>query len=382
MSITAKKYKKLVPIKLPAKIGFLSAMGDLQGCGLIRVITPYNMLPYLNIPKLRIDTSYISNFIGDIDYFRNFTFVQFQRSATKTHLDIHKDFRERIQPVVKIPLFYEIDDLLTSIPEWNYAHHYYTKNNPYIEEMMSDANGIVTSTYSLKKLYSKYNNNITVIENHLPKYLWGDIKPRHNEYKEGDKIKILWAGSQNHFKHPDVISAPDGGDFGIKLMDFIRKTVDKYEWNFMGAMPIELDDVKNKIVFHKWKDTWHYPRYVKSIKADIGIAPLENNVFNSAKSNIKSLEFTACGIPGVYSNVDPYKFMSIKCDKEGYMISKIEELADNVDLRKKTFIKDYSMVKDQLWWEGNNNLKKYVNSYLSLMGRKLPKGLQSENNML
>jgi len=69
LSITAKKYKKLVPIKLPAKIGFLSAMGDLQGCGLIRVITPYNMLPYLNIPKLRIDTSYISNFIGDIDLF-------------------------------------------------------------------------------------------------------------------------------------------------------------------------------------------------------------------------------------------------------------------------------------------------------------------------
>jgi hypothetical protein len=297
-------------------------------------------------------------------------------------LKIHRHFRQNIQDKVKIPIIYEIDDLLLGIPEWNFAYTYYQKYEESIKAMLRESNGLVTSTYMLKKIYSKYNKNITVIENHLPKYIWGDIEPKHEEYKEGDKIKILWAGSQNHFRHPSMVSAPDGGDFGDKLMNFIRKTTDKYDWNFMGALPMELEDIKNDITFHQWRDTWHYPKYIKSIKADIGIAPLEDNLFNSAKSNIKSLEFTACGMPGVYSNVDPYKFMSIKCDTEDLMIHQIEMLAINIDLRAKAFKKDYSMVKDQLWWEGNDNLRRYVNSYLGLMGRKLPKGLQSMNNML
>jgi hypothetical protein len=31
-----------------------------------------------------------------------------------------------------------------------------------------------------------------------------------------------------------------GGDFGNKLLNFIRKTTDKYDWIFMGAIPEEL----------------------------------------------------------------------------------------------------------------------------------------------
>ena len=178
-------------------------------------------------------------------------------------MKIHRHFRTQIQEKVKIPIIYEIDDLLLGIPEWNFAHTYYKKLEEPIKIMLRESNGIVTSTYMLKKLYGKYNNNITVIENHLPKYIWGDIVPKHNEYKEGNKVKILWAGSQNHFRHPSMVSAPDGGDFSEKLMNFIRKTTDKYEWHFMGALPLELDDIKDKIVFHKWIDTWHYPKYVK-----------------------------------------------------------------------------------------------------------------------
>ena len=39
---------------------------------------------------------------------------------------------------------------------------------------------------------------------------------------------------------------------------------------------------------------------------DIAIVPLENNHFNRCKSNIKWLEYSACGIPGVYSDILPY----------------------------------------------------------------------------
>jgi hypothetical protein len=45
-----------------------------------------------------------------------------------------------------------------------------------------------------------------------------------------------------------------GGDFGVELLDFIRKTADTYEWHIMGAIPQELADLKNKIRFYPWEN--------------------------------------------------------------------------------------------------------------------------------
>jgi O-antigen biosynthesis protein len=364
--------KKLKPVKTPAKIGFLSYVGDVAGCGVIRIITPYLLLNYLKVKDVFAHTAYLSTYISELSFYKSLSFVQFQRSATEQHLKIQNHFKTNIQSQLKIPVIYEIDDLLTDIPKWNFAHSYYAENLPYIELMMKESDAIITSTHKLKKVYQKYNKNVKVIMNHLPKYIWGDIVPKHNIYKENDKIRILWAGSQNHFKHPSMKGIKDGGDFGDKLIDFIRKTTDKYQWIFMGATPIEFDDFKDKIEYHPWVDTFQYPKYVKSLNADIGIAPLSQGLFNECKSNIKSLEFCACGIPGIYSKIEPYKFMKKVSTTEEEMISQIESLADDIDLRKNVFETDYKTLKPQLWWEEDDNLKKYVNTYLSIMKLKLP----------
>jgi len=245
-------------------------------------MTPYLLLNYLNIPKVPIHSTWFSQYIGDVNFYKNFSFIQFQRSATEKHLQIHRNFRKKIQTQHKIPLVYEIDDLLMDIPEWNFVHFYYKDNVHHIETMMRESDAIVVSTHPLRKVYEKYNKNVKVMPNHLAKFIWGDIEPKHDRYK-GEKIRILWAGSQNHFKHPSMKSSTDGGDFGKLLMNFIRKTVDEYEWVFMGATPMELDDIKDKFEFHEWKNTFEYPRYLKGLNADIGIAPLQKGLFNDCK---------------------------------------------------------------------------------------------------
>jgi hypothetical protein len=366
------KSKKLLPIKTPSRIGFLAFLGDQGGCGVLRTMTPYLLLNYLNLPKVPIHSTWFSQYIGDVNFYKNFSFIQFQRSATEKHLQIHRNFRKTIQTQHKIPLVYEIDDLLMDIPKWNFAHFYYKDNVHHIETMMRESDAIVVSTHPLRKVYQKYNKNVKVVPNHLAKFIWGDIQAKHEIYND-EKVRILWAGSQNHFKHPSMKSSPEGGDFGDKFMDFIKKTVDDYTWVFMGALPMELEDIKDKIEFHEWKNTFEYPRYLKSLNADIGVAPLQKGLFNDCKSNIKALEFTASGIPGIYSNVAPYNTMTIKCNTEEEMIDRIEALASNLDLRMETWYKDYNTLKGQLWWEDNDNLKKYVNTYLGLMNRKLPK---------
>lgn len=46
--------------------------------------------------------------------------------------------------------------------------------------------------------------------------------------------------------------------------------------------------------------------YPSNIKFDVGVVPLNNIPFNRAKSDIKGLEYSACGIPFVAQNLDAY----------------------------------------------------------------------------
>jgi len=273
----------LTKIKKPAFLRFLGYIADTQGCGTIRCIYPYLLLNHIMQKDLKVNATYMANFIPQPEFYKDFTLVQFQRSATKQHYEMFQHFKKNISPAAKVPLIYEIDDLLIDIPEWNYAHEYYKSNEEYVKKIISLCDGVVTSTIPLAEIYSEFNKNIIVILNHLPKFIWGDIYPAH-EYYEGKKIKILWAGSANHFSLKHLAEKGiHGGDFGGGLMDFIKKTTDKYDWIFMGAMPMELEGIKNKIKFVKWVDVFNYPRKMKSLEADIGIAPLVDGVFNKSK---------------------------------------------------------------------------------------------------
>jgi len=375
------KYRK--EIKLPTKLTWLMYLGDTQGCGTIRCIYPALLLNHFKMNGVSCNTECLNHFVNDVNFYKEISFVQFQRSATEHHLNIFKHFKNMIQKIPnKAPLIYEIDDLLIGIPEWNFAHEYYVHNEKYVKEMMKIADGVTCSTQPLADIYSEFNKNVVVIPNHLPKFIWGDIYPKHNYYDEKHKSRIFWGGSQNHFALKKMVDEGlTGGDFGKELMNFIRKTTDKYEWVFMGAMPEELKNLsKNKIKFVPWAPVFNYPQTMKAIEPDICIAPLDKGVFNDCKSNIKSLEFTACGAPGVYSNVYPYKDMNLKSDNDEEMISHIEKLAGDIDYRAKIYRKDSRSVSGQLFWEESGNLKHYINSYLGLFGSKLPTKMRKRKN--
>lgn len=276
--------KKIIPIKRPAQLGFLSFLGDTQGCGTIRVIYPYFYLNHFRQKYLGCHSTYLMNYVADPDWYRPFTFVQFQRSATESHLKLIQHFKNVVQKKIKIPCIYEIDDMLFNIPKWNYASLYYNNAEDIVKKIMSECDAMVVSTAKLKESYSQYCKNISVIPNHLPKFVWGDIYPKHEYFDSKKKIKILWGGSQNHFAVKQLTGELiKGGDFGEEMLKFIRKTTDKYEWIFIGALPDELSDIKNKITFHTWKNVFEYPKTLKDCEPDICLAPLMDVEFNQCK---------------------------------------------------------------------------------------------------
>lgn len=282
--------RELKVIEPPAYFSLHSYIGDLQGCGHIRIVFPNMLLNHLRIEGYKFHASYGSYFVNEPKFYSNFTMVQFQRASTDKHLNLVKHYIANIKPSVRVPIVYEIDDLLIGIPHWNRAFEYYDKYTKSIEEILKIVSGITVSTNKLKEVYSKYNNNIVVIPNHLAKFLWGDIYYKgYNPYlsnKNGKRPRILYQGSDNHFCTKKLKDKGySGGDFGDVLLDYIRKTTDKYQWVFMGGYPLELDDLKNngKIEYHPWKNILEYPAYIKTLNVDLCIAPLQQNLFNESK---------------------------------------------------------------------------------------------------
>jgi len=362
----------LQPIKKPGKVAMMSYCGDLQGVGTIRIIYPTLLLNHLRIPGYQFQASYGIHYINDPMFYKNFTFVQFQRAATDPHLEMVRHFKKVIRNSTKTPVIYEIDDLLFDIPEWNYASSFYAKYRKTIESIMSEVDGIIVSTEFLKEQYSKFNVKVAVIPNHLPKFVWGDIVPQHTIEKKG-KVRIVWAGSENHFANKNLIDKGiRGGDFGPGLIHFIKLTVDQYDWIICGGYPDELSHLKNNgIKYYGWRNIFEYPSFIKSLQPDIMIAPLQNNDFNRAKSNLKMLEAVAVGAAGIYSNVEPYKGAMMLANTDEEMVEMIYQAAKDIDLRRKIFEHDLQVVDEVLYWEKNENLQKYIETYLRFFNRCL-----------
>lgn len=320
-----KSYRSTTPKGI---LRFHSYNGDMAGCGYIRIVWPSILLGQFKYKKLTVNSTFGMHAILDANYYNDMQFVKFQRSAEDHQVKLIEYIMNHIKPKTGVKLIYEIDDLLTpDIPKTNYAHEYYAHFWPNIQRIFRMVNGITTSTDSLANIYRQYNDNVTVIPNQIPRFVWGE-----EEWKNHDNIKprILYAGSANHFNH----DAP-GGDFSNELINYIIKTTDKYQWVFVGGVPFELREYcGDKIEYHTWQSIFDLPAKLKSLKIDIALAPLEDNLFNRCKSNIKMLEYAALGIPCIYSNVTPYKKAKLISTTTEEMINHIESLADNPERRK------------------------------------------------
>lgn len=274
---------------------------------------------------------------------------------------------KRLNPTKRV--IYEIDDDLLNIPEWNFAYGYYHDNRPYIEKILRLVDGIICSTNELKKLLSPYNSRIYVSQNHLPKFIWGDVHSNTvGELDKFQKRRILYAGSHNHFD----TKGGSKGDFSPDLVDFVKKTTDKYQWIFVGGIPTELKG-NDDILHHEWKAVIEYPAFLKWLRPDITLAPLDDIQFNKSKSNIKLLESAALGVPCLASNIEPYQGSPHLCDSSEHMIDMIETLANDPKLRQKVWRDQYGSVEKQLFWEDNDyhNLLDHVNKHLRLLGKEL-----------
>ena len=179
-------------------------------------------------------------------------------------------------------------------------------------ESLKLADAVITPSSVLTGSFKRFNKNAYVIKNFLNLNDWYPL----NLIKDGF-IRIGYQGGWSHYE-----------DFwGVR--DVLLRVMEKYpkvKLVLMGTVydgPLMGFD-SDRIERHAWVPIEAYPYKFKTLGIDIGICPLENNDFNTKKSEIKFEEYGSLGIPCVAQNIPPYN-LAIDHGETGYLASNEEE---------------------------------------------------------
>jgi glycosyltransferase involved in cell wall biosynthesis len=124
----------------------------------------------------------------------------------------------------------------------------------------------------------------------LAPHLWGDFTCQR---RVSSKPRVGWGGGTSHQGDLEVIA------------EVVRELADEVEWVFFGMCPDELRPYIHE--FHGLIDLDSYPAKLASLNLDLALAPLEFHIFNECKSNLRLLEYGACGYPVVCTDTAAYR---------------------------------------------------------------------------
>ena len=220
------------------------------------------------------------------------------------HDDILALFELLKQVHPKKKLVTECDDWLFDVPPYNVASNPYKPNSEkeqiaWDQFQLSDA--IIVSTSFLKENLAEQfpGKPIYVIPNSIDFNRWDNAKSDGEmEAKKPGMVRIGYSGCANHSGDMEIVKPVLLG-----LLDEFPN-LEVIIAQDMGAFS-DITHPRFKVL-KRWTNIIDYPSMVKGWDLDIGIAPLRDNNFNRAKSNLRWLEYSAAGIPTVASRVRPF----------------------------------------------------------------------------
>ncbi len=232
-------------------------------------------------------------------------------------------------------VFYDIDDLVFDKE--------YTKTIKYLDtiskkELDTYYDGVkrmgdtlklcdyaTTTTETLSKELKKYVKEVFVNKNVASeKMLELSLEAIEESKKDDNKVVLGYlSGSITHNPDFELIVPP------------ITKIMEKYEFVYLKIVgyldiPEELKKYQDRIMVEPFKNWTNLPKIISDM--DINLAPLEDSLFNRAKSENKWTEAALVKVPTIASNVGAFKI--INNNDDGILVSnddndwfnKLEEL--------------------------------------------------------
>ncbi len=245
------------------------------------------------------------------------------------------------------PVAYDLDELLTDLPADNPHIAEYERCRKYICDSIRRATAVIVPSYALAGAFGEYNRNIVVLPTLIEDTLW-NFPTRDRK----SPVVIGYAGTP--------IDNADLESIAEALEKISVKYGPRVSFRFPGYATERLCALPGSSLLRFGATYESYAQTLQRAAIDIGLAPLTDNPFNRCKSNIKWLEYSACGIAGIYANLPPYA-SCIDHGKTGLLVSSnpetwvdaISKLIDGPDYRatiarqaRETVLSHYSVSKN------------------------------------
>jgi GT2 family glycosyltransferase len=314
----------------------LAHPSDDTGCGQYRVIQPLKAMMQEGIADGAISFRHLVP--AELERIQPDTII-FQRPLGREFLDFMKHAKA-YSNAFKV---YEIDDLITNIPIKNYFKSQHPKDTvKLLREGIAQVDRLIVSTPGLAEAYSGWHKDIQVLELKLPPVWWSNLTVTRTEHK---KPRVGWAGGSSHL-----------GDLEL-ITDVVKDLADEVDWIFFGMCPAKLRPYVKE--FHSGVPIHMYPQKLATLDLDLAVAPLENNQFNDCKSNLRLLEYGACGYPVICSSSRAFSESNlpvtvVKNKYKNWIDAISEKINDRENLSKEgielkeSVLKNWLLDKDQL----------------------------------
>ena len=263
----------------------LAHPADRYGCGHYRVIQPFKALKQAGCIE-----GLLADGLPSV--------IELQRYAPDTIIlqrqigDERLDAMRRMQQFSSAFKVYELDDYLPNLP----MKSAYRQAMPRdvlksLRRGLSYVDRLVVSTPALAEALAGLHEDIRVVGNRLPVSWWAEVRPGQRGVSR--KPRVGWAGGAGHTGDLEMIA------------DVVRELAGEVEWVFMGMCPESLRSYVHE--FHPGVAIEQYPAALAGLNLDLALAPVEQNLFNDCKSNLRLLEYGACGVPVICSDVRCYR---------------------------------------------------------------------------
>lgn len=258
-------------------------------------------------------------------------------------------------------IFFDIDDLVIdteytdTIPYVqsfsNKQKKEYDSNVCKMKKTMLMTDGVITTTKQLEKELKKYSENVYINRNTASEKMVALSELCLSKNNNTQVIKIgYFSGSITHNADIELISHV--------LCEIMKKYLN-VKLCVVGELnlPDTLKCFENRIIRYPFVNWEILPSYIA--KVDINICPLENSIFNAAKSENKWIEAALVKVPTIASRIGAFEEMiddgvnGFLCDSEALWIDKLSELISSEELRKRIAEQAYIKVHNNCLTENS-----------------------------
>lgn len=275
-----------------------------------------------------------------------------------------KEFKKRGKRVL-----YDMDDDFWQVSKDNPSVLVSNALKDQYEGQIEVADAVITPSKVLAKKFKKYfKKPVFIAPNCAPA---GVYQPRP---RNGGPLTIGYMGAASHWKDLQLIGEvvsklSEKYDFIFKIYGLVGEPLEAAMYAYRRALADNMTPESNEYFRAALKfdeqvkhlanhgRLWHipfmppelHPTALSACDFDIGLAPLEETVFNNGKSCIKFYEYASVGTVTLASNVLPYSdevnYTAKNTFKDWY--NKLEKLIVDEKFREK-------ILKEQMEWVAKN----------------------------